>query len=273
MVDLDFQYDNLYLSDFGFVVCSFDNSSGDNTISEGSEITFDLTPVSMGANYLLAGAKYDGAVTAEFDICKIPKCKINDAFDDDFYVSYDEERDISRWLNRKEMLPFMLISDHYEGVRFDGSFNISKYEYGGNVVGFHLKFFSNKPFGYLDTYYKFSISQANGEKTIYDYSDEIGYSLVDMEVTVKQAGDLKITNTFDGKEIIVRNCVQNEKIQFTSSQQIISSDNNHANTIMNDFNFIFPIISNSFKNRKNTFIFSLPSDVVIKYKQIRKVGV
>lgn len=271
MVDLDFEYDGLYLSDFGFMVCSFDSSDKEN-ISEGTEITFDLTPVSAGTRHLLADAKYDECVTAEFDICKIPVCNGERVDDQELYVTYDEERDITRWLNRKEMLPFVLQSEHYDNVIFNGSFNIEKVEQYGEIVGFHLKFQSDRPFGYLDVKQKFRITTGNGKRIIYDKSDEIGSQPISMEIKLESGGDLIITNSFDERETKVKNCKSGEIISF-NNMQITSSDDNHFKTIMNDFNFTFPMISNTFRQIKNEYTFSLPCDVTIGYKSIRKVGI
>lgn len=270
MIDIDFKYDNIYLSDFGFMVCTFGNN-GVETVSQGSEITFDLTPVGLGETHLLSSAKYDSCITAEFDICKNPEIA-NGLTDEDKYVTYDEERDISRWLNRKKMLPLMFLSEHYEGIIFNGSFNISKVVLGGRIIGFHLSFYSDKPFGYLDEKYKFSIIRSNEKKIIYDTSDEIGTSSIDMTLTLKRSGDLTIKNLFDERETVVKNCVSNEVLTFTN-MQISTSNDEHAETIMNDFNYKFPMICNSYADRKNVYQFSLPCDVVIEYKSIRKVGV
>lgn len=270
MLDLDFEYDGIYLSEFGFIICNFD-SSGKGTISEGSEITFDLSPTGMGEKHLVSRAKYDKCITAEFDICKNPAI-YNGLTDEDKYITYDEERDLSRWLNRKVMLPFVLLSDHYEGVIFNGSFNLSKYELGGKIIGFRLKFTSDRPFGYLETTQQFTITVPAVSKTIYDESDEIGSTGVDMEITVKEAGTLTITNTFDGRVTTLNNCVADEVVTFRD-MQIFSSDETHTTTLMNDFNFVFPMIGNTYDDRRNIYTFSLPCDVVLEYKSIRKVGV
>ena len=119
MLDMDFEYDGIYLSDFGFMVCNLNGNEEEN-ISEGSEISFNLTPVAMGKRQFLAGTKYDSSVTAEFDICKNP-CEAGFS---DYTITYDEEREIVRWLSRHEMLPLRLLSEHYEDIIFEGSFNV-----------------------------------------------------------------------------------------------------------------------------------------------------
>ena len=50
---LDFEYDNRYLSDFGFIICHFDGSSGIETVSAGSAITFSKVSRNSGKQYSL----------------------------------------------------------------------------------------------------------------------------------------------------------------------------------------------------------------------------
>lgn len=38
---IDFEYDNQYLSDYGFIICDFNFSSGANEVDAGSTITFN----------------------------------------------------------------------------------------------------------------------------------------------------------------------------------------------------------------------------------------
>ena len=57
----------------------------------------------------------------------------------------------------------------------------------------------------MDSTYKFDVEQ-NGEQIIYDMSDKIGDSYVEMFITCKASGDLEITNLFDNRKTIIRNC-------------------------------------------------------------------
>lgn len=265
MLDFDFEYDGKCLSDFGFMICSFDNTTEE--ILESSKITFNQTAVMMGHRYLLASAKYDECITAEFDICKM-NC---DGTYEGFNISAEEECELRRWLNRKKFHKFHPLSDRYAGIYFYGSFNLQTKVMADNIVGMHLTFTSDSPFGYTDALYKFDVN-ANEEQVIYDMSDEIGDSYLDAEIICKSSGDLEIVNLFNDRKTVIKNCSEGETISFKNL--IISSSIEERNsTIMNDFNFIFPMISNSYSDRKNTYSFSLPCSVVFKYKELRKIGV
>lgn len=47
---IDFEYDNRYLSDYGFIICDFNFGSGANEIDAGSTITFNKISRHSGKN-------------------------------------------------------------------------------------------------------------------------------------------------------------------------------------------------------------------------------
>ena len=264
MIGNDFEYDGMRLSDFGYMICSFNGVNSEN-VSEGSVITFNTVPTMSGKKYLLSSTKYEECIQIEFDICKI-NCNENS----DSYITIDEQRDLMLWLNRRKFLKFRIISEEYDDIYFNGSFNIDKIELGNFVIGMHLKLKTNSPFGWTDAVFNFNGN--NNGYTIYDTSDEIGTSYLDISVTCHQSGDLVITNLYNNSSSVVRNCSEGETI--TINNMIISSSlSEHELTIMNDFNYIFPMIYNDYENRKNVYTFSIPCSVVFKYNPLRKVGI
>lgn len=266
---IDFQFDGKYLSDYNCIICSFDDGKSPTTISMGSEISFTKTPVLNGKYFMITEAKYDSCIEVEFSICKDPDT-ISDYEDKFFTVS--EQRNIMRWLNRTEMCEFSIIDDEYNGITYEGSFNVDKIELNGKVIGMNLRFTSNRPFGFADRItYNFVISSNNGKYAISDASDEIGHIYPTMIINLSSSGDLKITNSFDGTQTIIKNCVSGEQITFDN--MVIETTNvSHSETIMNDFNFKFPKLCNSYNTRRNNYTFSLPCSVSFSYRPIRKVG-
>lgn len=266
---LDFQYDDLYLSDFGCIICTFDDNHSPETISMGSEISFTKSAVSNGKRYMITDASYDNCIEAEFSICKDPDLCFD--YEDQFFT-LEEQRDIMRWLNRTEMKRFCLIDDEHVDMFYEGSFNVSKIELNGDVIGMSLLFQSNRPFALsLDLSYKFKIPSHGYSYTIQDTSDEIGYDYPDVTIDLLGTGDLTITNSFDGRQTIIKNCVNGERI--TMKDMIIETSSvAHRETIMNDFNFRFPQIHNSYTKARNKFTFSLPCNVIMTYRPVRKVG-
>ncbi len=266
MHDFDFEYDGTYLSDYGFVIGSFDGSSESDL--NGSQISFNQTSVKMGRKFLLANTKYEEVLTCEFDICK----KNCEGTREGFYITGEEEREIRRWLNRKQYCKLQFLSERYEDIYFMGSFNVSAKELGGQIVSLHLTFTADSPFGYTDVNFKAHITENDNSFVIQDMSDETGDDIINMEITCQKNENLIITNDFNKRVTKISNCSVGEIV--TMKNMIISSSiENRNEKIMNNFNFIFPMISNSFTNRKNTFTFSMPCDVTFSYKQTRKIGI
>lgn len=270
MKALDFKYDGCYLSDFGCIVCTF-GAVDKEEYSIGSQITFNTTPVNFGKRNYLTSIKYEECITAEFEICK----NVDNLMDKKMrYFTVEEQRELSRWLNRSSFLPLEIIDCGYETICFEGSFNLSKIEVANNVLGFLLELTTNRPFALGHTFTKrATVSSAGGSLNIQDMSDEIGYVYPDITITCNESGDLSISNSMDSRVTKISNCSSGEKITIGSNLLISTSNTTHQKTIMNDFNFVFPRISNTFKSRSNTLTFSIPCDVVVSYSPVRKVGI
>lgn len=267
---LDFIYDNMCLSDFGCIICTFDDNNGFET-KAGANIVFNTVSVNNGKRHLLTSANYESRLEAEFQICKNP-----DYIDeyDDRYFTEKEYSDLSRWLCRMDFNKMQLINEsgEYHNMFFNGSFNIDVIRHLGRIAGFTLKFISDKPFASNnEKIYRFSISNADEEYSIVDTSDEIGFQFIHAEIKCKSNGTLRIRNKHDNKTTEIRNCVNGETITITY-MNITTSNSSHSSTIMDDFNYVFPAIMNNFRDRKNTYIFSMPCEVVFKYNPTRKVS-
>lgn len=78
MYALDFSYAEHYLSDFGFIVCDFNGSSGAKVANPGCQITFDKVSRHGGRRYSLASTRYTECIQTTFDICKDPEIYIDD---------------------------------------------------------------------------------------------------------------------------------------------------------------------------------------------------
>lgn len=103
-----------------------------------------------------------------------------------------------------------------------------------------------------------------------DTSYEEGYIYPQMEITVKEDGDLTIHNAIENREMYIANCKSGEVI--TLDYPVIrSSDSSH--NIQNDFNWTFFRIANTYDNSRNDLIISLPCSIKIKYSPIVKVGI
>lgn len=266
MKALDFEYDGLLLSDFGFMICNFDDNSFD-TVSNGSQISFNTTPILRGNKVLLTDTSYKDCLETTFSICKNP-CKTSSH--DLEPISQDEIRQIMRWLNRKDFHKFKIIEEGYENVFFEGSFNINKTMLNGEVIAFELNLTTNRPFALQEPVrFSFDIG-ANQEKVLSDKSDEIGFIYVEAEIVCKASGDLIVTNDIENRKTIIKNCTSGEILKL-NSPIIETSISSHK--VQNDFNYNFLRLANTLYERRNRLTFSLPCSVKITYTPIRKVGI
>ena len=263
MKSYDFEYNGLNLSDFGFMICSF-GSEGLQTISNGSQITFNTVSTFNGAKYELTSTEYENCLESVFQICKNP-CNSNS-----LEISIDELRILSKWLNRKEFYKFKILNDEYLNIYFEASFNISRIEMNGKIYGLELEMITNRPFA-LQEPKKVVIKNlvANGEKIVKDYSDVEGYTYPDVEITINESGNLSIYNAIEDRTTFIANCVAGEVIKM-NYPIIESSIPSHE--IQNDFNWNFFRIANTFRNNINKLIISLPCTIELSYSSPIKVS-
>lgn len=269
MYAIDFEYDSQYLSDYGFIICNFGGSSGIETVSAGSTITFNTVPRHYGKKYSLASTQYDECIETTFCIGKDPSVFSKD----EMYITNDEYRDLMRWLNRREFLNFRLIGDEkYDGeiCIFESSFNVSKLMIGNLLCGLELNMKTNKPFGYgQEQSFTWTVASASKVHSIIDTSDEIGYIYPSLIIEINADGNLILNNETEGCSMIIKNCKVGEIITIDGDTQIIKSSLN-SHRIYNDFNFEFFRIANTLSNRINKITCSLPCTITLKYHPIVK---
>ena len=264
MKAFDFEFDGINLSNFGFMICRF-GSEGLQTISNGSKITFNTVSTSHGAKYELTSTDYEGCLETTIQICK------NICGSNDFEISLDELRVLSRWLNRKGFYKFKILSDEYIDIYFEASFNINKIEIDGKLCGLELELKTNRPFA-LQEPRKIIIENIdyNGEKIIQDFSDIEGYIYPEVEITINENGNLTIYNEMENRITSINNCVAGEVIKM--NYPIIESSIPNRE-IQNDFNWNFFRIANTFRNKFNKIVISLPCTIKIVYSPTIKVGI
>ena len=271
MYAIDFEYDGQYLSDYGFIICHFDASTGANFADAGSKITFNKVSRINGKSYSLTSTKYAECIQTTFDICKNP-----DLYDyENREISNDEYRDIMRWLNRREFLKFQVINDEDNNFErdtcyYNASFNIDKIKINEKLYGMRLTMETDKPFGYGQEFREeWTITNASESKLLIDVSDEIGYTYPNMKIICHSDGDLSIINKATDCTMVIKNCSKGEIITIEGDELIIYTSNK-SHDICNDFNYEFFRIGNTYKNRDNIITVSIPCQVIISYAPIIK---
>lgn len=270
MYAIDFEYDGIYLSDFNFIICRFDYSSGSVAADAGSKLTFEKVSRHNGSKHSRVSSKYGECIQTTFDICKD-----DNRYDfDEREISNDEYRDLMRWLNRKEFHIFQVLYNNEDRLReacyFNASFNIEKITIAERLYGLRLTMETDSPFGYgAEKRFNLDFSNSSDAQRIRDMSDDIGYIYPDMTITCGSDGNLSIHNDFGDCTMYIKNCSAGETITIKGEEQIISTSFSDHN-IGADFNYNFLKIGNTYDSRDNHISASLPCNIVISYRPIIK---
>ena len=270
MYATNFEYADEKLSDYGMIICKFDGASGFETVSSGSDITFNQIALNKGNRFFIGSSTYESAITTTIQICKNP-CIVDSQ--DEMVISTAELSAIQRWLCRKNQYnKFKIYQEDYEHIYWNATFSAKQIELNGKVMGMELTLYTDAPFAYMD---ELSIEEDCSENLtfdIYDASDEEGYIYLDMKITIGQSGDFTLKNNLeDGRYLSIKNCTKGEIITINGKSHIISSTS-HVD-LANDFNYCYPKIINSYADNKNTFTSNIPCKITLSYSPIRKVGI
>lgn len=266
MKAVDFEYDGQHLSDYGFIICDFDGSSGANTVDIGSKISFNKSPIFQGKKHVLLSSEYEDCISAEFDICKNPEVY------DDLEITSDEFRDLMRWLNRRKFYELCIFDqdEDYESVYLNASFNIEKIKIGEKTCGLRLSMETDSPFAHgAEQKYKHVFSNSSEEYVVSDLSDDVGYIYPVLRIKCNTSGDITVSNTTFECNTTIKNCESGETIIINGDTLSIATDSATHN-IFNDFNYEFFIIGNSINNRKNKIMVSAQCEIEISFSPIIK---
>ena len=265
----DFEYDGVLLSEVGYAIVAFDGVKG-GAVDTDSQITFNHMPTMQGKRHPFSSYIYDDVLKMELYIGK-DMCRFDTAKEKyDYDISVSEMSFLKRWLSRPTPHILRAIGDDsYTGVFWRGSFIVEEYVLGDGRIGAHLTFECDAPFGYMDSVVVRGSIDPNDEFEYNCTSDEVGYIYPKLTILLKEDGDLKLSNSHDGRETIIKNCVSGEAITIDKNLQVFSSISSHK--IMNDFNFVFYRVCNTFRNVKNSIKSNLSIEFIIEYNPYAKV--
>ena len=263
MKAFDFEFDNINLSDKGFVICSF-GEKGLDTVSNGSTITFNTVPTNNGSKHELVSTQYEDCLEATIQICKF-SCGA-----DIKEITPTEFRDLTRWLSRKKFLKFKILDQEHIDLFYEAAFNISRIEIDGRLYGLELNVITNRPFALKEPRtITIKNTSKDGKYSLNDTSYEEGYIYPYTEIAIAESGNLNIYNAIEDRNTYIANCVAGEVI--TMDYPIIQSSISSHN-IQNDFNWNFFRVANTFENSRNDLTISLPCTIKVKYSPSVKVG-
>lgn len=259
----DFEYDGGKLSDRNFMICQF-GSKGLDTVSNGSQITFNTISTRGGSKHELVSTQYEDCLGTTVQICK------NYCNSDIKEISSTEFRGLTKWLSRKKFLKFKILNEDYMDLYFEAAFNISRIEIDNKLVGLELEIITNRPFALKEPrIINIKNLDIDGKYSLNDISHEEGYIYPLTEITISENGNLNIYNAIEDRNTYIANCVAGEII--TMDYPVIQSSIS-SHDIQNDFNWNFFRVANTFDNSRNDLTISLPCTIKVKYSPIVKVG-
>lgn len=262
---IDFEYDDQLASSWQLRICEVDSMIGIVTSTAGSEINFNQVSLQKGALWFTTDTTYDSVLEANFQVCKYDKNKGIVELD------IDEQRSITRWLNRDEPHKLRLISidNSYDYVLFEGSFNLQKIETRSGVIGYELHFVSNRPFAIGETVKRRINMEPNKPYKVENVSDKSGYIYPKVKIVCNENGKLELYNKMENRTTIIKNCVKDEIITMDESLNISSSIRSDSQ-LAKDFNYRFFRIANTYSNKINTIQSSLNCTITIEYNPVIK---
>lgn len=235
----DFSFRGETLSDHGYIIGTTDSSSSMSVVTTDSQKSFVSMSMLGGKRFPFLYTVYGGALVIGFTIFKDPDAETQ-------IITPAEAAELKRWLNAPTSHEFKFLDDDYSQYHWYGSFNVEELRVVGECVGFRLTFTSTAPFAYKSKVTHTGSVSADGHITIIDTSDEEGYIYPDLSLTLSSAGDLTITNSYDGRQTVIEDCTNGETIVMTRLQQILTDDSNH--NISDSFNYKFVRIGNDYES-------------------------
>lgn len=263
MKAFDFEFANKKLSDYNMMICNF-GDKGLETISNGSNITFNTVSTLGGAKHELVSAEYEDCLESTIQICK------NYCNGDIKEITSTEFRELTKWLCRKKFLKFKILDEDHIDLYYEVKFDVSRIEIDGRLFGLELEVTTNRPFA-LKEQRVINIENLvyNGHHSINDVSHEEGYIYPYTEIVIGKSGNLNIHNSIEDRDTYIADCVAGEII--TMDYPVIQSSIS-SHDIQNDFNWNFFRIANTFENSRNDLTISIPCTIKVKYSPIVKVG-
>lgn len=261
----DFEFDGKSASSEGFFIGSLDDNGN---LSLGVDIAVNYTrPIGSNTSYF-HGSTYEENISFPLQIFKFnPVTDLAEEIDDFSLSKY------MRWLIKdNKYCKLVLTTGNGHKLFTKAQINANRIEFAGRTYGFELSINTYSPILFKEEYsHTEDITEENFYFDIKDSSDKEGYQMLDTVIQCKTDGDLEITNLFDNRKTVIKNCKKDEFINIDGKNQIlISSLSSHK--IYDDFNFVFPKIHNTKFNNLNTFVVNIPCKITLKYSPIALIG-
>lgn len=234
MFATDFLFDSQRSSDFGCMICSFDDNSETAT---GGEMEYNVVKTPDTDKFTFYGSQSTSVITWKFSICKKP-CKNNN-----MYFTQYEESMIAKWLIKTDGYRLIQFEqDGYEDIFYNVYINMLPHQIMGKTVGFDLTVTSDHAYGFTDIIKIKQRIDSSTQLKFNVHSDINTYILPIVKIyrgstmignfSINNHSDTALTNSILNKPIIFENIEGN--IVMNSDIETIEGLSN-----ANDFNWNF----------------------------------
>lgn len=275
---LDFTFNGKKLSDFECICCNFDSSSGTVEVSSGADVTLNQERSSGSNQFNLFSTSYDESFTLPLSICLNPCGNY-----ENMEMSVEQARKIQKWLSLRNK-KFKIDIEGYENIYWVGTFTCKQVMLNDIIIGFNLTFTANTPYA-LQENESFNIELSDIlESNIVFTSDVYGYIDADYTITLKEAGDFRLSSYYYNPEerkyyldrtFKVANCIQEEVITIKGSNQLVSSSV-VGRQLGKDCNFLLPRLINTYQTDdeevRNKIVTNLACSIQIDYNPVAMVS-
>ena len=264
----DFQFNGELASSYGLFICDINVNSNDiNIVNNAAKITPVLVRSAGSDVWQYVKGNYDEALSATIKVIKNP-CN-----DDNQYFSVYEQREINRWLNKRDKFyPFKIIKDGYENINFNVQINVNKIEIYDKVIGFELEIITDKPYAYLDEHTELIDTTQSRNFILANESDEDGEIDVIFKINCLGIGTLRITNSASQKTMIISDCQYDETILVDTKKRKIVSNKRTSSEILDKFNFVWIKLKRINGDGSNEFTINMDANIEVKYSPIAKIS-
>lgn len=235
----DFDFCGEKLSDYGFVIGSFNGGNDVETLNSGNIQVTTITLPKYRKN-IIHGKQFGEPIQITFQVVKLDEnCS-------PLYVTDNEYDAIKRWLER-DTYNFIRFDD--EQVYFNALITVAGVSVNGKVVGFELTVKSDSGFSYSE---ELTTTLLTGQNTFTDNSALVDYTYPTLVITCTEDGDFQMSNALDDNRTMeVKNCVTGEILTVDCEHKTIQT-NVSGHDLSSDFNYKFFRFLNTRQTRSNT---------------------
>lgn len=264
----DFIFDGQTLSGFGYVICSF----GSVGIETAPVSEMNYTSVQAAASDISRKATTSYAENLSKTI-QIMKKNCTDTTDK-YAITNDELSQLSKWLCRKDYKWFRWVDTKDDDeIFYEVKIDLRQIHLSGNRVGLELAITANRPYGVTREIKSIKDFTSDTPHTFGVYSDDEGYIYPDVVITLKESGDLSISNAFEDRITYIGGCTQGEVITIYGGDMLQIESSRKEHNLGDTFNYKFPRLCCTYGNSNNSITASLDCRMELKYRGIRKVGI